>query len=234
MNQANIDYVQPAAKSKKFLFKPVLLLTAVIFGAWALKALGAGAWLESAQSWIESLGFWGPVVYVLLYIAATVACFPGSIVTIMGGALFGSVLGTILVSIASTTGAAICFLIARYVARDSIKVWLEGNERFQTLDRLTEREGDLIVMFTRLVPLFPFNLLNYGFGLTRVRFATYVFYSWLCMLPFTIVYVVGSDAVVQAVKEGGVPWALIVVIAIVLVIVAAIVRKAKQRFAKAE
>lgn len=233
-NETRNEAIPLAAKSKKGLLKPALLLAAVVGAAWGLNAMGAGAWLASARSWIESLGAWGPAVYVLVYICATVACFPGSVLTIMGGALFGSVLGTILVSIASTTGAAICFLIARYLARDSIKGWLEGNERFQTLDQLTEREGDIIVMFTRLVPLFPFNLLNYGFGLTRVRFSTYVLWSWLCMIPFTVVYVAGTDAIIQSIKEGSVPWALIVVIASVLVIMTAIVRKAKKRFAKTD
>lgn len=234
MNQKNVETTQPGASAKKSLLKPILLITAVIAAAWVLKALGADVWLRSAQSWIESLGAWGPIVFMLVYVIATIACLPGSIFTIMGGALFGSFLGTILVSLASTTGASICFLIARYFARDSIKAWLEGNERFQTLDRMTERDGDLIVMFTRLVPIFPFNVLNYGFGLTRVRFATYVFWSWLCMLPFTVVYVVGTDAIIQAIKEGSVPWALIVVVAVVLVLVAAIARKAKQRLSKAE
>ncbi|MDP8242810.1 MAG: TVP38/TMEM64 family protein [Candidatus Hinthialibacter antarcticus] len=235
-NEPTPDVIEKPSQLKKksiaALIKPIGLLIAVIAATWALKALGVGEWLESARGWIEGLGAWGPVVYVLLYIGATVACLPGTIMTFMGGALFGSVLGTILVSIGSTIGASICFLIARYLARDSIKGWLEGNERFQKLDKLTEKEGDIIVMITRLIPIFPFNVLNYGFGLTRVDFKTYVLWSWLCMLPFTVVYVVGSDAIVQAIQDGTVPWALLFVVAAVLVIMTAIIRKAKKRLAK--
>ncbi len=237
-NQAETDGLvetqQPQPKSIKGLIKPIGLILIVILATWGLNALGVGAWLESAQGWIKGLGPWGPLVFVLLYIGATVACLPGTIMTLMGGALFGSVLGTILVSIGSTIGASLCFLITRYVARDSIKGWLEGNERFQKLDKLTEKEGDIIVMITRLIPLFPFNVLNYGFGLTRVDFKTYVLWSWLCMLPFTVVYVVGSDAIVKAIRDGAIPWALVFVIAAVLVIMTAIIRKAKKRLAKTE
>ena len=125
--------------------------------------------------------------------------------------MFGSFIGTIAVSIGSTLGAALAFLVARYFARASIEGWLGKNEKFKNLDQMTEDFGPVIVAITRLVPIFPFNLLNYGFGLTKVPFLTYVFYSWLCMLPMTVVFVVGSDAVFTAVREGRVPWALIVV-----------------------
>ena len=84
--------------------------------------------------------------------------------------------------------------------------WLAGSERFARLDRLTGRHGAVIVAITRLVPLFPFTLLNYGFGLTRIRLRTYVFWSWLCMLPGTVLYVVGADAVARALVSGRIPW----------------------------
>jgi uncharacterized membrane protein YdjX (TVP38/TMEM64 family) len=121
----------------------------------------------------------------------------------------------VYVSIGSTLGAALCFLIARYVARASIAKGLENNPAFQRLDRMSAQQGALIVAITRLVPLFPFNLLNYGFGLTRVPFVTYIGWSWLCMLPGTILYVVGADAVSQMLTQSQIPWPL-VTIAIVM------------------
>jgi len=148
---------------------------------------------------------------------------------VAAGALFGSILGVISVSIASTLGASLAFLVARYFARDAVARWLSANEKFRRLDKMTEEHGAIIVALTRLVPIFPFNLLNYGFGLTRVRFWTYVFWSWLCMLPGTVLYVVGADAVIQAITEGKVPWALLGVILAFVVLLTFLVRHARRR-----
>ena len=135
----------------------------------------------------------------------------------------------VLVSIGSTAGAGLAFLIARYVARESVVRRLSGNETFQKLDRMTREHGAMIVAITRLVPIFPFNLLNYAFGLTAVPFKTYLFWSWLCMLPATVLYVVGVDAVISGISEGRVPWPLIAVAAAAALILAVLVRVAKRR-----
>ena len=87
----------------------------------------------------------------------------------------------------------------------------------------------MIVALTRLIPLFPFNLLNYGFGLTRVRFWTYVFWSWLCMLPGIVVYVAGTDAVIQFVMGGQVPWIVLAVLGGGIVVLAVLVRFAQRK-----
>ena len=111
-------------------------------------------------------------------------------------------------SVGATLGASLAFLVARYLAREAIVARFSHMELFQRLDRMTEERGAVIVALTRLIPLFPFNLLNFGFGLTRVRFTTYVFWSWLCMLPGIVVFVVGTDAVIQFILMGRVPWLL--------------------------
>jgi uncharacterized membrane protein YdjX (TVP38/TMEM64 family) len=165
----------------------------------------------------------------LLYAAAVVAAFPGSALTVAAGALFGSAIGIVVVSIASTLGAGLSFLIARYFARKSVARWLSTKEKFNRLDRMTEEHGAVIVALTRLVPLFPFNLLNYGFGLTRVRFWTYVFWSWLCMLPGAVLYVVGADALAKGITQGRVPWRLIGALAGVVVIMAFLIRYARRK-----
>lgn len=168
------------------------------------------------------------MVFVPLYAVAVVAALPGSALTVAAGALFGSVLGVLVVINAATLGATLSFLIARYFARDAIARWLSTNERFRRLDQLTEQQGAMIVALTRLVPVFPFNFLNYGFGLTRVSFWTYVFWSWLCMLPGTILYVVGADALTQGIARGEVPWVLIDAMGGVGVLLALLVRYARR------
>jgi len=218
--------VKPSARRARW-WRPVLLLVVVagiIVVAWAL---GLGGRIRRMRGWIESLGAVGPLVYVLIYAGATVAALPGSVLTVAAGALFGSVIGVIVVSAASTLGASLSFLIGRYFARDSVEQWLGGSARFRRLDDLTEKHGEIIVAITRLVPIFPFNFLNYAFGLTRVKFGTYVFWSWLCMLPATIIYVVGADAVTRAVTERRVPWALLAAVAAVIVILTLLVRHAR-------
>jgi pyruvate/2-oxoglutarate dehydrogenase complex dihydrolipoamide dehydrogenase (E3) component/uncharacterized membrane protein YdjX (TVP38/TMEM64 family) len=210
-------------------WRPVLLLVLIVAVLVLARVFGLGEKLGALRDWLHGLGPLGPVVFTFIYIIAVVAALPGSALSIAAGALFGSVLGVILVSIGATVGASLAFLISRYFARESMVNWLGKNERFQRLDRLTEEQGAAIVALTRLVPLFPFNLLNYGFGLTRVPFWTYVFWSWLCMLPGIILYVVGADAVAKVLAQGKIPWYLVGAFLAVLIFLVIVVRYAKGR-----
>jgi uncharacterized membrane protein YdjX (TVP38/TMEM64 family) len=214
---------------RKGLWRPILLLVLIIAVLVLSSVFGLGEKLSLLREWIDSLGAWGPVVFALLYILAVVAALPGSALTVIAGALFGSLVGVIVVSIGATIGAGLAFLISRYFARDSVVSWLANKEKFQRLDQLTEKHGAVIVALTRLAPIFPFNLLNYGFGLTRVRFWTYLFWTWLCILPGTILYVVGTDVVVKAIAEGRIPWVLIGILAAAVVAIAILVRFANRR-----
>jgi uncharacterized membrane protein YdjX (TVP38/TMEM64 family) len=195
------------------------------------RVFGLGEKLGEIRGWIQSLGNWRYGAFVILYAAAVVAALPGAAITVAAGALFGSVAGVILVSIGSTLGASLAFLISRYFARDATVRWISRNERFRQLDLLTERHGAVIVAITRLIPLFPFNLLNYGFGLTRVPFGTYVFWSWLCMLPGTVLYVVGADALTKGISEGEIPRTLIGVLIGVAVLLVILTRYARTKLA---
>ena len=214
--------------------KPLLFLVVVGGILVAGRIFGIGERIAEARTWIESLGAWGPVVYIVLYALAVTVAIPASALSVIGGAMFGSLLGVVYVSIAATLGASLAFLAARYFVRDLIARRFADNRQFQRLDRLTESHGAIIVALTRLVPLFPFNLLNYGFGLTRVPFWTYVFWSWLCMLPGTVLYVVGADAITTALAEGAVPWALIGIVAVVVGLLIVLVRNARRRLIAAE
>ena len=229
-----MEDVKANVGSKTGRWRPVVLLGAILTILILARVLGAGDKLMVLRDWIEGLGPLGPVVFVFLYAAAVVAAIPGSAITIAAGALFGSLQGVAVVSIAATLGASLCFLIARYFARDATARWLSRSERFRKLDDLTERHGAIIVAITRLVPLFPFNLLNYGFGLTRVRFGTYVFWSWLCMLPGTILYVVGADVVIMAVGEGQVSASLLAAALGAAVVLFFLVRYARGKLAERE
>ena len=193
------------------------------------RVLDLGDRLALVRDWIESLGALGPAVFVALYVAAAVAMVPGIALTVGAGALFGSVWGSVYVSVASTLGAVGGFLIARYLARESVSGWLGDNPTFRYLDEMTERHGATMVAITRLVPVFPYNLLNYGFGLTRVPLGTYLFWSWLCMLPATVVYVVGADALFTALRDGQVPWALVGTLAVLIPLTVLAVRTARRR-----
>lgn len=216
------------------LWRPIALIVAIVAVLVLARVFGVGQRLGALRDWIQSLGALGPVVYIGIYIVAVVAALPGSAISIAGGALFGTVVGVILVSIASTTGASLAFLLGRYFARDSVAKWLSDKEKFQRLDRLTEEHGAVIVALTRLVPLFPFNLLNYGFGLTRVPFWTYVFWSWLCMLPGTVLYIAGADALFKGIAQGRVPWVLVGVVGLAAAILTLLVRHARKKLSDKE
>jgi uncharacterized membrane protein YdjX (TVP38/TMEM64 family) len=178
----------------------------------------AQAFLRQALGRIAGLGPWGPVIFVFVYVAATVLFLPGSILTLGAGALFGVVKGSVVVSISATLGATAAFLVGRYLARDWVARKIEGNERFRAIDEAVAREGWKIVGLTRLSPVFPFNLLNYAFGLTRVSLRDYFLASWIGMMPGTVMYVylgslAGDLAAVGAGQGGRTPvqWALYVV-----------------------
>lgn len=221
----------PEEPPKKGPGKAIFLIAVVLMVVILSQVFDLGGEWKRLETWIATLGVWAPLAFIAVYIAATVAAIPGSALTLVAGAVFGSVWGLVIISIASTLGASAAFLVGRYFARDSVQGWLADNPKFRELDQLTEEEGHVIVAITRLIPLFPFNLLNYGFGLTKVPFWTYVFWSWLCMLPGTILYVVGADAAKTAIAEERVPWILIGVMAVVFVILFVIGRRARRYFA---
>ncbi|MEP7176859.1 MAG: TVP38/TMEM64 family protein [Gemmatimonadales bacterium] len=165
----------------------------------------AGALIPAFSAWVDGLGVWGPVAFVAGYALAVVAFVPGSLLTLAAGAIFGVVKGTAFVLIAATLGASAAFLVSRYLARGFVERRLEGNERFAAIDRAIGSEGRKIVFLLRLSPVFPFNLLNYALGLTRVRFADYLVAS-IGMLPGTLLYVYyGKVAGDVARLAGGAP-----------------------------
>jgi len=161
----------------------------------AVRYLDAAALLRGALDAVARLGAWGPALFLVLYVAATVFFLPGSILTIGAGAVFGLVRGFLVVSASATLGATAAFLIGRYVARGVVARKVERHPRFKAIDDAVAREGWKIVALLRLSPVVPFNVLNYAFGLTRVPLRHYVLASWIGMMPGTLMYVyLGSIA----------------------------------------
>lgn len=152
------------------------------------------------ESWVQGSGVAAPLVFMLVYALGTVLFLPGSVLTLAGGALFGPVLGTVYNLTGATIGATLAFLLARYLAGD----WVErkAGGRLRQLKQGVESEGWRFVAFVRLVPLFPFNLLNYALGLTRIRLSHYIIASYVCMLPGAVAYTYLGYAGREAVAGG--------------------------------
>ena len=172
----------------------VIVLLAVVFDAQSV--------LKNALQWIEDQGPLGALVFFALYVTATVAFLPGSILTLGAGAVYGLVKGMALVSVSSTVGAGAAFLVGRYLARDWIAQKISQYPRFKAVDDAVAREGWKIVALARLSPLFPFNFLNYAFGLTKIGFWPYLLTSWIAMVPGTLMFVYIGSAIGQLATLG--------------------------------
>lgn len=171
--------------------------------------------LKQILARIQGLGAWAPIGFAGVYILSAVFFVPGSILTLAAGVLFGVFWGTVAASIAATLGAAAAFLVGRHLARGWVERRIAGKERFGAVYKAVAREGWKIVLLTRLSPVFPYNLLNYAFGLSGVSFWGYTLASWIGMIPGALMYVyigslAGSLAMVGAGERENSPfeWAL--------------------------
>ncbi len=221
-------------------------LAAYVLGGLAVVALAilggrqAAGLVPRFAAWVESLGALGPLVFILGYAVATVAFVPGSVLTLAAGAIFGVVRGTVFTLAGATLGASAAFLVARYVARGAVERRFAGSARFAAVDRAVGREGLKIVTLLRLSPLFPFNALNYGLGLTGVPFLKYLA-ACAAMLPGTLLYVyygaaAGSlaAAVGGEARKGTESWVLFGVGLLATVLVTAFVTRLAGRALKNE
>ena len=156
--------------------------------------------VAALERWIQDAGIWAPLLFMAVYALAAVLFLPGTLLTLAGGALFGPVLGTLYNLTGATIGATLAFLIARYLASDWIAERTGG--RLKQLINGVEDEGWRFVAFTRLVPLFPFNLLNYALGLTRIKLSHYLLATYTCMLPGAMAYTYLGYAGREAVGGG--------------------------------
>ncbi len=167
---------------------PRLAIAAIVLVVLFSAGREAGAYVPRFAAWVDGLGIWGPVVFMLGYIVATVGFVPGSLLTLSAGAIFGLARGVAIVFVAASIGAIAAFLVSRYVARGAVEARLEDNDRFAAIDRAVAQQGLKIVTLLRLSPVFPFNLLNYALGLTQVSLRDYAL-ACFGMLPGTLLYV---------------------------------------------
>ena len=178
----------------KNLIKLIITLAAIgaVYGF--LKFSGAAEYLTwenipKIKEKINSFGAIAPVTFIGFYVVAVVFFLPGLPVTALSGLAFGPLWGVVYASIGSAIGVSCAFLIARYTARGMVEAWVADNPQFQKIDNGVKKQGWRMLMITRLVPIFPFNLQNYAYGLTQIKFSTYFLVSWICMLPGTVAYV---------------------------------------------
>jgi len=142
--------------------------------------------LDRLNAWFDGLGFWAPLAFVVLWIVACVFFLPGLPITIAGGLVFGALWGTVWTTIGANLGATAAFLVGRYLARSMIEQRVSSSETLQRIDTGVRRQGWRMLLITRLVPVFPFNLQNYIYGLTDIKLSTFILVSLPAMLPATI------------------------------------------------
>jgi uncharacterized membrane protein YdjX (TVP38/TMEM64 family) len=207
-----------AGGSGKSLLRPILLLLIIALAVTIARATGAAAMLEpdALRQLVDRQGSLGPLLFIMLYTVTPVLFLPGLPMAIAAGILFGPFWGVVYAIIGATLGACTSFLVARYLARDWVEKKLTG-ATWRKLDHQVGEQGWKIVAFTRLIPFFPFNLLNYAFGLTKVPFLHYAVASFFCMLPACIAFIVFSSSLPQLLKGKVSPALVIGIVSIAVV-----------------
>jgi uncharacterized membrane protein YdjX (TVP38/TMEM64 family) len=180
------DQVTESGKSGQL--KLVLIVGLILGLLVASRFVDIPGALKGALDWIEGLGVLGMVVFVVLYIVACIFVLPGPALTLGAGAIYGLPIGFALVSVGSTLGASCTFVIGRYFARDWVEAKVSSNKTFSLIDEAVAQQGWKIVFLTRLTPLIPFNIQNYGYGLTKVSLLPYAVASWIGMMPGTVLF----------------------------------------------
>jgi uncharacterized membrane protein YdjX (TVP38/TMEM64 family) len=198
-------------QKKSGITRLVALIGIIIVLFLAMKFLPVRDWLTNFNDWVGQMGAVGIFIFIVVYAAATVLLAPGSILTIGAGFAFGLWKGFLAVSGGATLGAALAFLVARFIARERVEAIAQRNDKFRRIDHAIGEQGAKLIFLLRLSPVIPFNLSNYFYGLTGVRFWPYVIASWIGMMPGTFLYVyigtAGKAAVAatsggEAIKHG--------------------------------
>lgn len=212
---------------------PAVVVVAV-FAAWFF--LPVKEWLETFSQWIESLGIWGAVVFIAVYAIATLILAPGALFTLTAGLVFGA-WGFPIVMIGATLGAALSFLVARYLLREKIEQAMDKRPKFKAVDAAVTEGGWKIVLLLRLSPLVPFNLQNYFFGITEIKFWPYVASTFVGIIPGVILYLyLGAiGGALTGDSEFGTPQWIFLGVGLVATIAMAILvtRKAKKKLEEA-
>jgi len=192
--------------------------------------------VERLDGMFQSLGVWAPAVFILIWILACTLLLPGLPVTIAGALVFGAVWGSVYTAIGANIGACAAFLVGRYAARSMVEGWIEKNKSLKKIDEGVRQQGWRMLMITRFVPLFPFSLQNYVYGLTNIPFRTYALVTIPTILPGTIAFNFAAGSAREVILSGGQPEALkrtvlyLAVAAVFFVLVSLIAGRAKKRY----
>jgi uncharacterized membrane protein YdjX (TVP38/TMEM64 family) len=195
--------------------------------------------VERLDGMFQSLGAWAPAVYIFIWILSCTLLLPGLPITIAGALVFGAVWGSVYTAIGANIGACAAFLVGRYAARSMVEGWVEKNKSLKKIDEGVRQQGWRMLMITRFVPLFPFSLQNYVYGLTNIPFRTYALVTIPTILPGTIAYNFAAGSAREVILSGGQPEALkrtvlyLAVAAVFFVIVSLIAGRAKKRYGAA-
>lgn len=221
----------PAAPKKPSFVRPLvfLLLVGGIFFTVRYFHLQEYLEKERLRQFIAAYGVWGPLIFLTIWALAPPLSLPGLPLTLAGGVLFGPFWGVIYTLVGATVGAALAFLVARYLARDYVEAKLAGT-RLMVLDEKVSQEGWKVVAFIRLIPLFPYFLVNFAFGLTRITFWSFTIATFIFMLPLTIAFVYFSSNILDL-FQGKVSWELLLGVLLVALVglIPLVYRKIKAR-----
>ena len=165
------------------------LFLAIVVGVALISVFFLKGWFVVLRNWLRTLGVWAIPMYIGVYVGVTVLALPNALLMLGAGTLFGFTKGLLYVSIADTLGALACFVVGTTIARQRIKRWMSRRPHWQELDKAIARKGWKIVLLTRLSPILPSSVINYGFSCTKVKFTHYLAFSWLGMLPVIAFYV---------------------------------------------
>ncbi|PAB58343.1 TVP38/TMEM64 family protein [Anaeromicrobium sediminis] len=183
--------------------KPVIISVLIIVCVITMKVFGIYDYIsmdniENLQTWIKSFEPLGPIVYIFIFIVGCLLFLPAPPLVILAGLVFGPLMGTLWTALAAIIADATAFLVARYAARDMIAKWANENKSFKRIDEGVKKEGWRILMITRLIPVFPYMIQSYAYGLTNIQFSSYILVSWICTIPGIIAFTfmggaIGSD-----------------------------------------
>lgn len=190
------------------------------------------------DGFFKSMGPWAPAAFIGIWIVACILLLPGLPIAIVGGLIFGAMWGTVWSVIGSNLGAALAFLVGRYAARDMVEGWVQKNPTLRKIDEGVKKQGWRMLMITRLVPVFPFNIQNYVYGLTNISFRTYLLVTLPCMIPGTIAFNFAAGSAREVILSGGQPDAVkktlvyLAIAAVFFVLLSLIPGWIKKKYAK--
>ena len=196
------------------------------------RTVDVAAYLEAARTWVEPLGALAPGAFVVVYVVATLLGVPGMPFTLLSPFLFGPWPAVAVMIVASGGSAAAAFLIARYLARDAFVARLAGTPGFARLSALLEAHDWVVIPVLRILPLAPFAVVNYGFGLTTITFGRYLAWSLAGMIPMNVVLVLGADLFYTAATRGRVPWPLVAGAIAAALLLAGLAAAGRRAFAR--